>query len=100
MSTMFVTEDYIRVHLRVTGLVQGVGFRYWTRGLALRMMLAGHVQNMADGSVEIVTFGPEKDIQTFLRAVRQGPSGAVVENLVVLDRRVSSRAPDDFTVVR
>ena len=100
MLTMERDADYIRVHLRVTGLVQGVGFRYWTRSVAARLMITGHVRNMADRSVEITATGSAGVLEEFLRIVKQGPSGALVERLEILDRRVSTDTPGCFSVLR
>lgn len=92
--------EYIRVHLRVTGLVQGVGFRYWTRSVAVRLMISGHVQNMPDRSVEITATGTSEALKEFLHIVREGPSGASVEWLEILDRRASVDAFGCFSIVR
>ncbi|NIR60559.1 MAG: acylphosphatase, partial [Gammaproteobacteria bacterium] len=46
----------IRVY-RITGMVQGVGFRWWTRSQAEALGLRGTVRNCADGSVEVVAAG-------------------------------------------
>lgn len=43
----------IRLHMRFTGLVQGVGFRWTNRGLAREEHLTGWVMNRSDGSVEM-----------------------------------------------
>lgn len=100
MLTMKKDADYIRVHLRVTGLVQGVGFRYWTRSVASRLMIAGHVRNMADRSVEIDATGSAGAVDEFLQILKQGPSGALVEKLEILDRRVSSDTAGCFSILR
>ena len=42
----------------VSGHVQGVGFRWWTRSRALELGLVGHARNLEDGRVEVVAQGP------------------------------------------
>ncbi len=70
--------DGIRVRVRVEGRVQGVGFRYSTRGEALKLGLAGWVRNLPDGSVEAVFEGPEDRVGAAVDWCRSGPPGARV----------------------
>lgn len=67
--------------IKVTGRVQGVGFRYYTRQEALKLKLFGTVTNLSDGSVEIKVQGPEPVVNTFIDWCRTGPSAALVESL-------------------
>lgn len=45
-----------------SGRVQGVGFRYTVRNIALQYNVAGYVRNLPDGRVELVIEGPNQDI--------------------------------------
>ena len=56
----------IRLSARVFGVVQGVGFRFWTMGKADELALKGVVRNLDDGSVAIVAEGPQQQIQRLL----------------------------------
>ena len=47
----------VRKRVRIHGRVQGVGFRYFTAGTALRMGVTGTVANRRDGTVEAVVQG-------------------------------------------
>ena len=67
----------------LSGRVQGVGFRYFTLDAARREGLHGYVTNRADGSVEAVAEGEAESVERFERALRRGPSGARVEDVVV-----------------
>ncbi len=62
-----------RVHLYVSGRVQGVFFRAHTRDLARRLGLTGFVRNLPDGRVEIVAEGEEEKLQKLIAFARQGP---------------------------
>ena len=73
------------VKVRVEGIVQGVGFRYYTYRIAKRYGVKGYVKNMPDGSVEVVAEGDEKKLERFLQEVARGPSSAVVTNVSVED---------------
>jgi acylphosphatase len=72
------------VHLLVSGRVQGVGFRWFVRTLALRLDLAGWVMNLPDGTVEIAAQGSDAQLEEFLNEVRRGPDGADVSRVDVL----------------
>lgn len=67
----------------VAGRVQGVGFRYYTRAAARREGLTGSVRNLDDGGVEILVEGEAEAVERFERAVRQGPPGARVDDVLV-----------------
>lgn len=58
-----------RLTVLVRGRVQGVGFRYWARGLAEDLDLRGSATNLRDGRVEIVVEGPRGSCQEFLDAL-------------------------------
>ena len=65
----------------VTGLVQGVNFRWFTQRRASEMGLVGYVRNRSDGSVEFIAEGSRDALERLLDAARTGPSSAVVENV-------------------
>jgi len=69
----------IQIHAWVSGLVQGVSFRYHTREQARRLGLTGWVRNRADGRVELVAEGNPASLQALLDWCRRGPSGALVD---------------------
>jgi acylphosphatase len=64
--------------LVITGRVQGVGFRAWTRREARRRALRGWVRNRSDGSVEAHLIGPAEVVEALIDACRRGPSLALV----------------------
>lgn len=72
-----------RVHIVVSGLVQGVFFRANTHYEAKRLGLTGWVRNMRGRKVEIVAEGEKNDLQELISWCRQGPPGARVENIEV-----------------
>ena len=74
-----------RVHVFVSGRVQGVGFRAFTQGEARRRTLAGWVRNLADGRVEAVVEGPSAEIDALLARLQRGPRAARVEKLDARD---------------
>jgi acylphosphatase len=70
------------MHVRVSGRVQGVGFRWFVRVAARRLQLAGWVKNDGDGSVEVVASGADEKIAELRKLVARGPDGADVAQLV------------------
>ena len=89
----------IRLHVLATGLVQGVGFRWFVRETARRLDLAGWVSNRPDGRVEVMAEGHSDAIAVLREAVGEGPAGARVE--AVDDLPDDGEAlPRPFTVKR
>jgi acylphosphatase len=64
--------DEVRITAWVSGAVQGVGFRWWTRARALELGLVGWARNTADGRVEVVAEGNRRSCEDLL-AVLTGP---------------------------
>ncbi len=64
------------VHLRVTGRVQGVGYRAWALETASRLGLRGWVRNRSDGTVEALVIGAEDEVAAMIEACREGPFAA------------------------
>lgn len=74
-----------RLHVLISGRVQGVGFRWFTRVAARRLQLAGWVANRADGSVEVAAEGSDDRLSEFRAALSRGPDGADVTGLSDLE---------------
>jgi acylphosphatase len=68
---------------RVSGRVQGVGFRWSAVSEARRLGLRGRVRNAADGSVEVEAEGAAGSLADFLAWLRRGPPGAWVTGVEV-----------------
>ena len=67
----------------ITGLVQGVGFRFFTEDAARREGINGFVRNIRDGQVEVVAEGDAEAVARFERAIWQGPPVARVEDMEI-----------------
>ncbi len=70
-------------HIVVSGMVQGVGYRYFVYRLAKRMNLTGWVKNLPNGEVEIEVEGQKGIIESFMKELPVGNSSAVVRNIEV-----------------
>jgi acylphosphatase len=69
--------------LRITGRVQGVGYRDWLLQAACRLELTGWVRNRRDGSVEAHVQGPTAALERLAGQCLQGPPAARVERVEV-----------------
>ena len=65
--------------LRITGRVQGVGYRAWAIETAARLGLRGWVRNRRDGSVEALFAGPPDLVSRMIALCRRGPASARVD---------------------
>jgi acylphosphatase len=72
-----------RVHLYVSGLVQGVFFRQYTKQKAQSLGVSGWVRNLPDRRVEAVFEGEDSAVKEMVEISRKGPSNAKVENVEV-----------------
>jgi len=70
-----------RVRYTVTGRVQGVGFRYFTRSAARTLGLTGWVRNCGDGSVQLEAQGTAEALAQLAAHLRRGPDLGHVSNL-------------------
>jgi acylphosphatase len=69
------------MRLRISGRVQGVGYRAWAVRMAARHGLRGWVRNRADGSVEALVIGDEPTVAAMVEACRRGPRAATVTDV-------------------
>jgi len=85
----------VRAH--VSGMVQGVSYRVWTRGEAMRLGLAGWVQNERDGSVTVLIAGDDAAVTAMIERLWQGPRGALVSKVEI--EEAAEDAPTDFRII-
>jgi acylphosphatase len=86
-------EKAIRAIVR--GRVQGVGFRDFVESHARQLEVSGFVQNLRDGSVEVVAEGEELVLRQLIARLREGPQMSRVDALDV-DWREASGKHDGF----
>jgi len=57
----------------ISGIVQGVGFRYFARHQARGLGLTGYAKNLSDGRVEVLAMGPSESLDDLASALHKGP---------------------------
>jgi acylphosphatase len=77
----------------ISGLVQGVGFRYFAQRSAARHQVRGYIRNLEDGRVEAFAEGPPKAVEEFKHDLAAGPNYSKVEHLEETVLEPSGRYP-------
>jgi acylphosphatase len=83
-----------RAHIVASGLVQGVGYRYFVYRKAKDLRLAGYVRNLYNNDVEVVVEGDRGVIVDFIRELRVGPISAHVTGIKVEWEEVQNEFED------
>ena len=86
------------VRARVTGRVQGVGYRMATRCRAHQLGLRGRVSNCLNGEVEVLAYGPAEAVMTLVEWLAEGPPAARVENVHVEELDEVLEEPGRFEI--
>jgi len=74
--------------LKISGLVQGVGFRFFASQKADFLNLTGFIKNNPEGTVSIEIEGSDKNLEEFIDWCRRGPPGAEVKKLEVKEGKL------------
>ncbi len=83
-------------HVHITGRVQGVSFRAWTRERAQELGVSGWVRNRSDGSVEALVSGSSEAVETLIAALHEGPHAAEVEDVRATE--TETQAESEFRI--
>jgi len=86
-----------RYHLIVSGRVQAVLYRDFTRREAEKLDISGYVKNLPNGDVEIIAEGSEENLKKFVSVCKKGPLMAFVKNIEINDETATNEF-DDFDV--
>ncbi|MBS1193510.1 MAG: acylphosphatase [Methanosaeta sp. ASP1-1] len=86
----------IAVHVRVSGRVEGVYYRAFTRDKAIALGVKGWVRNVPGGGVEAVLEGDRKTVGELLKAMKTGPTGAIVLGMELSE--LEARGYEDFEI--
>lgn len=82
--------------VRISGRVQGVGYRAWTRECAITNGVSGWVRNCVDGSVEAFLSGKTTAVGRVVAEMRVGPRFAAVERVEALSDELTAEASREW----
>ncbi|MDY6991732.1 MAG: acylphosphatase [Pseudomonadota bacterium] len=85
------------LHCFVSGHVQGVAFRYYTRDQAQSLGISGWARNLTDGRVEVLACGEARAIEQLSMWLHQGPPSAHVTE-VQCEKVEKTQMPDGFSI--
>ncbi len=73
----------------ISGIVQGVGYRYFVSGVARRHQLLGYARNLADGRVEVIAEGAPEALDALRAELERGPSASRVDQVAESDTSIT-----------
>jgi acylphosphatase len=82
----------------VSGIVQGVGFRYFTQDEAERLHLSGYARNLRDGRVEVYAIGSPENLARLRTLLERGPRGAMVRHVDEESADINAKFAQDFSI--
>jgi acylphosphatase len=83
LTAELVSQLKVRAHVLISGIVQGVFFRHYTRKQAGKHGVYGWVRNLHDGRVEAIFEGEKENVDKIIEFCRRGPPGSEVTSVQV-----------------
>ena len=81
----------MQLYIMISGKVQGVGFRYFTKRSAKELGLVGYAKNLPNGQVEVVAEGNKLELGQFIKLVKKGPAIARVTDVKIQERPLTEQ---------
>ncbi len=94
----FVASEKQAKRYFVSGLVQGVGFRYFTQDVAEHLRLTGYVRNLRDGRVEVYAIGSDSQFARLHLSLARGPRGAMVHSVTEETAEIDEQYAAEFAI--
>jgi len=94
---LMATNQIARRYL-ISGIVQGVGFRYFAQDEAERLHLSGYVRNLRDGRVEVYAIGSPEKLARLRTLIERGPRGAMVQHVVEESAELDPQFAQEFSI--
>lgn len=82
----------------ISGMVQGVGFRFFAQRVAGRLGIAGYVKNLPDGRVEVYAMGTEEQLRAVRGELKRGPRAASVDEVGEVDEVILEEYAGGFRI--
>jgi len=93
-----VPENPLPKRFLVSGMVQGVGYRFFVQRVAESLRVAGYVMNRRDGRVEVYAIGTTESLELLRAELARGPRGASVSAVREEDAEYQSRYARGFSI--
>lgn len=93
-----MTTNRIARRYFISGIVQGVGFRYFTQDEAERLHLSGYVRNLRDGRVEVYAAGSPENLARLRTILERGPRGAMVQHVGEEPAELDAKFAEEFSI--
>jgi len=94
-------NDMQSIHIIISGRVQGVSFRSFTKSAADNLNISGWVKNLPDGSVEALATGAKKDIEKLISELKTGPPASKVDNIEIQEQhKLETKKHSGFNILR
>jgi acylphosphatase len=93
-----MTERAQAKRFYVSGMVQGVGYRFFAQRVAERLGLAGYAKNLRDGRVEVYAIGSPDKLQALRAELKRGPDAAVVSSVAENDAGILAHYAGGFSI--
>ena len=91
-------EEQVAKRYYVSGMVQGVGYRYFAERAAKYLKVGGYVRNLSDGRVEAYATGPAASLAALRQTLERGPNGALVTSVVEEDAAIEPKYAHHFSI--
>jgi acylphosphatase len=97
-AELVVHEETKAKRYYVSGVVQGVGFRYFVERAAKYLKIRGFTRNLLDGRVEVYAIAPADALAALRRDLERGPQGALVTSVAEEEARIEPKYADRFSI--
>jgi acylphosphatase len=91
-------DDKVAKRFYVSGVVQGVGYRYFAARAARQSGVAGYAKNLRDGRVEVYAMASPAALKSFRSELKRGPQGASVDEVAEDNAEIEPRFANQFSI--
>jgi len=82
----------------VSGIVQGVGYRYFAQRMAVRLGISGYTRNLNDGRVEVYAIAPVELHASLRASLERGPQSASVSRVIEEEAEIDAQFAEGFSI--
>lgn len=93
-----MTQERVAKRFYVSGIVQGVGYRYFAARAARQVGISGFAKNLRDGRVEVYAVGSSPQLKLFRAELKRGPQGASVDEVAEDPAEIEPEFAGQFSI--